>query len=393
MIVFEEIAVANGSAVLMMFFLLRCRCRSRETIHAEDRLYDAMAVVNLLGAIFETVSFLVDGRNIIGGRVINIITTSLCFIGTVSIGFLWCLYVGLHIYRNYKRTMHKAKIIVIPWLIEVAAVICNLFAPGILFTVSQDNLYQRCEGALLGYVTLVIYFAYSVYLVYSSKRRGFNLNFFPVLYFIGPCLAGVIVQLFFYGVTTSWISVAIAMTFVQMQVYAGNLYTDELSGLYNRRFLNGILTRRNPLKEKSLYGIMMDMDDFKSVNDNYGHNAGDRAICAIGDILFESVPSDGVAIRFAGDEFIILLYGASENGVLSTMQEIKENISRFNQSASEPFTLSASMGYTKFVAADDDMESFMGRMDEKMYEAKRKYHQGRQTLPETVEAGKWLSKE
>ena len=268
MIVFEEIAVANGSTVLMMFFLLRCRRRSRETIHAEDKLYDAMAVVNLLGAIFETVSFLVDGRNITGGRVINIITTSLCFIGTVSIGFLWCLYVGLHIYRNYKRTMHKAKIIIIPWLIEVAAVICNLFVPGILFTVSQDNLYQRCEGALLGYVTLVIYFAYSIYLVYSSKRRGFNLNFFPVLYFIGPCLAGVIVQLFFYGVTTSWISVAIAMTFVQMQVYAGNLYTDELSGLYNRRFLNGILTRRNPLKEKSLYGIMMDMDDFKSVNDN-----------------------------------------------------------------------------------------------------------------------------
>ena len=385
MIVFEEIAVANGSTVLMMFFLLRCRRRSRETIHAEDKLYDAMAVVNLLGAIFETVSFLVDGRNIIGGRIINIITTSLCFIGTVSIGFLWCLYVGLHIYRNYKRTMHKARIIIIPWLIEVAAVICNLFVPGILFTVSQDNLYQRCEGAVLGYVTLVIYFAYSIYLVYSSKKHGFNLNFFPVLYFIGPCLAGVIVQLFFYGVTTSWISVAIAMTFVQMQVYAGNLYTDELSGLYNRRFLNGILNRRNPLKEKSLYGIMMDMDDFKSVNDNYGHNAGDRAICAIGDILFESVPSDGVAIRFAGDEFIILLYGASENGVLSTMQEIKDSISRFNQSDTEPFALSASMGYTMFTAKDD-MESFMGRMDEKMYEAKRKYHQGRQTLPKTVEA-------
>ena len=75
------------------------------------------------------------------------------------------------------------------------------------------------------------------------------------------------------------------------------------------------------------------------------------------------------------------------------MQEIKENILRFNQSGSEPFTLSASMGYTKFIAAEDDMESFMGRMDEKMYEAKRKYHQGRQKSPETVEAGKWLSKE
>lgn len=379
MVVLEEVFVANGIAVLMMFFLLRCRRRNREAIHTEDKLYDAMAVINLLGAVFETISFLVDGQDIVGGRVLNILSSSLSFIGTVTIGFLWCLYVELRIYRNYRRTMRKAKLVMIPWVVEVAAVVCNLFVSGILFTVSQDNVYQRSDGALLGYVTLVIYFVYSVYLVYSSKNRGINLNFFPVLFFVGPCLAGVLLQLFFYGITTSWVSVAVALTFVQMQQYAGNLYTDELSGLYNRRFLNGMLSRRDSADEKTLYGIMMDMDDFKGINDHFGHNAGDRAICAIGDILFKSVPSNGVAIRFAGDEFIVLLSGADESSVQETMQEIKRSISQFNQGGSEQFSLSASMGCTHF-GTEDNAESFMRRMDERMYEEKRKFHQRRQAM-------------
>lgn len=375
----KEILVANGMAVLMTIFLLLCRRKNRETIHIEDRLYDGMVVANLLGAVFETVSFLVDGQDIDGGRMINLLSNSLCFIGTVSIAFLWCLYVDVRVYRNYKRTMRRAKIVMLPWLAEVAAVICNLFVSGVLFTVSQDNVYQRSNGALIGYITLVLYFSYSIYLVYHSKNQGINLNFFPVLLFIGPCFAGVLIQLFCYGITTSWVSVAIALMFVQMQIYAGNLYTDELSGLYNRRYLNCILAKMEYSEEMSLYGIMMDMDNLKTINDNFGHSTGDRAICAIGDILFKSIPSNGAAIRFAGDEFIVLLSDADEDAVRSTIQEINCRISRFNESCTELFALSTSIGYARFNEGDD-AKSFMNHMDEKMYEEKQKYHRRRRPL-------------
>ncbi len=373
MVVLEEIFAANGIAVLMMLFLLRCRHKNRETIRIEDRLYDAMAVINLLGAVFETISFLVDGQDIAGGRALNILSSSLSFIGTVSIGFLWCLYVELRISRGSRQALHRTRLLVIPWAVEAAAVVCNLFVSGILFTVSPENVYHRSSGALLGYVTLAIYFIYSIYSVCRSKKQGNTLNFFPVLFFIGPCLAGVLLQFFFYGITASWVSVAIALTFVQMQLYAANLYTDELSGLYNRRYLNGILSKRDPSDENSLYGIMMDMDDFKSINDSFGHNAGDRAIRTVGEILFRSVPPSAVAIRFAGDEFIVLLPGADENEAQAAMHEIRSGISSFNRVGSEPFLLSASMGCARF-RAEDDVESFMRRMDERMYADKRKKH-------------------
>ena len=357
----------------MMWFLLLCRRKNRESLHVGDKIYDGMAIVNLLGALSETIAFLVDGKQFIGSRQINYISNSICFIGTVSIGLLWCLYVELYIYRNYKRIFKKVRLVMLPWAVEVIMVLCNLPGTGIMFKISEENIYQRATGALVGYISLIIYFAYSIYLVYQSRRQGINLNFFPVLYFIGPCFAGVLIQFLFYGITSSWVLVAVALLFVQMQSYAESLYMDELSGLYNRRYLNAILTEKKITSGKSLHGIMMDVNDFKYINDNFGHSMGDKAICTLGNILSRSIPDGGMAIRYAGDEFIVLLSGVDTESVLATMDEINHNLSLFNESRTEPFNLSVSMGYAEF-GAGDDTEAFLMHMDEKMYEEKRKYH-------------------
>ena len=365
--------MANGLTVLMMWFLLLCRRKNRESLQVGDKIYDGMAIVNLLGALSETIAFLVDGKQFMGSRQINYVSNSICFIGTVSIGLLWCLYVELRIYRNYKRIFKKAKPVMFPWVVEVIMVFCNLFGTEIMFKISEENIYQRAAGALIGYISLIIYFAYSIYLVHQSKKQGINLNFFPVIYFVGPCFAGVLIQFLFYGITSSWVLVAVALIFVQMQSYAENLYIDELSGLYNRRYLNAVLTERKITSRKSLHGIMMDVNDFKYINDNFGHSMGDKAICTLGNILFRSIPDGGMAIRYAGDEFIVLLSGVDTESVLVTMDEINHNLSQFNESKIEPFTLSVSMGYAEF-GEGDDTEAFLMHMDEKMYEEKRKYH-------------------
>lgn len=262
-IVLEEILMANGLTVLMMWFLLFCRRKNRESLHVGDKIYDGIAIVNLVGALSETIAFLVDGKQFTGSRQINYISNSICFIGTVSMGMLWCMYVELRIYRNYKRMVQKAGVEIFPWLVEVIMVLCNLFGTGIMFKISGENVYQRTAGVLVGYISLVIYFAYSIYLVYHSKKQGVNLNFFPVIYFVGPCFAGVVLQFLFYGITSSWVLVAVALIFVQMQSYAESLYMDELSGLYNRRYFNAVLAEKKIASHKSLYGIMMDVNDFK----------------------------------------------------------------------------------------------------------------------------------
>ena len=369
---FEEIFVANGFAILMMAFLLDCRHRNRESIHSDDKVYDLMAIITILGAVLETLSFWIDGKMFFGARILNHLTNSLCFIGTVGISFLWCIYVDLHIYKNHTRFRRYLKYVILPFIIELVAVLYNLAGNGFLFTISADNVYRRSFFSVLGYITIYIYFVYSIYLVYHSKEEGMNVDFFPIFYFVAPSIIGVAVQYFHYGITTSWISVALSLTFVQTQAYSENISTDSLSGLFNRRYLDCVLAKKELLEKKSIYGILMDINDFKCINDHYGHNVGDQVIRLMGHILSNTVPENAIAIRYAGDEFVVLIIDEDPNTVVETMHDISKGIDVFNHSGIQPFTMSVSMGHAKLDPTDT--EAFLREMDLRMYEEKRKYH-------------------
>lgn len=371
--IIEEIIIANGISILMMLFLLDCRRKNRESIRTEDKIYDNMAVITLAGSALETIAFLVDGQEFSTGIFLNYFTNSLCFLGTVSVGFLWCIYVELHIYKNFKRTFRRAKYLVVPWIIEVVMILVNIFGTNVLFHITEYNVYHRGTCVLVGYVSLMIYFFYSIFVVFHSEKQGINVTFFPVMYFVGPCIAGVLIQFFRYGITAAWLSVALALTFVQMQNYSENLLVDDLSGLYNRRYMNRVLKKYNVNRGKSLYGIMMDVNDFKKINDNFGHSTGDHAISVMGDILTRALPEGGLAMRFAGDEFIILLIDAEEEDAKQMVKNIHGTLASFNEGGTEQFELSVAAGYTQYTK-EDTTESFLKHMDESMYEMKREYH-------------------
>ena len=371
--VFEEIFMANGAAIIMMAFLLYCRRRNRESIHADDRIYDWMTLITLLGAVIDTLTFLVDGQSFVGARFLNYLTNSLVYMGTVVIGFLWCLYVDLHIYKNHARYRRNLRYVAIPLLFEFVCLLYNLCGNGIMFTISADNMYSRGFYSIIGYISVYLYLLYSIYLVYHSREEGVNLDFFPIFYFMGPCVLGIVIQFLRYGITSSWISVAISLTFVQMQVYSENISTDSLSGLYNRRYLDRVLANKERLSRFSVFGIMMDVNDFKQINDRYGHSMGDQAIRVMGNILSKALPDSGIPIRYAGDEFVALLICEDPNEVFATMTEINRRLDVFNRSGAEPFKISVSMGYAKLDPSDT--ETFLREMDERMYEEKRRYHQ------------------
>lgn len=373
MIDLKEIFAVNGISLLMMGFLLLCRRKNRGITRNKDRIYDGMILITMVGAVWETVSFLVDGQDIFAGRILNYLSNTINYASTVSIGLLWCLYVELHVYKDREEISKNIKLTIIPWAVEIVTLIINLFGTGLMFSVSEDNVYSREDGIIIGYITLVLYIAYSVYLVYSSKTQKLRLHFFPILNFVIPCFIGTVLQLFFYGVSTSFVSVSIALTLVQMQLYAENAYMDELSGLLNRRYLNGVLSKKEKT-EDSLHGIMMDVNDFKEINDTFGHNAGDRAVRWMGELLLKSVPKSAIVIRYSGDEFVALLPDIEEDGVRSVMDQINSNLDKFNSEGKEPFSLTVSMGYAKF-ELDDNQETFQRKMDDAMYKEKVVYHQ------------------
>ncbi len=103
---------------------------------------------------------------------------------------------------------------------------------------------------------------------------------------------------------------------------------DRLTGAYNRRFLDAFVKENIPkaLRANTPYSILMlDIDFFKEVNDNYGHDVGDRVIQELVKSIFENIRESDNVIRFGGEEFLVLLYNCKKEDALEVAKKIKDS--------------------------------------------------------------------
>ena len=176
-----------------------------------------------------------------------------------------------------------------------------------------------------------------------------------------------------YGIATGWFSVAIAILLVEIQLQKEESFVDELSGLYNRKYLEFFYKQIRVKKFAQVYGIMMDLNLFKQINDTYGHTVGDDAIRTVSTLLSHWVETPDTVIRFAGDEFIIVCVNKTQNEVTELMDHIRKKLSDYNRSGKKPYDLSFSMGYTKYSDEYKKLDEFLRDMDKMMYEDKEEF--------------------
>ena len=142
---------------------------------------------------------------------------------------------------------------------------------------------------------------------------------------------------------------------------------DPLTGMYNRSGFEMWWHQHylsNDYRQASLF--MLDIDDFKVINDTYGHNAGDRALQRIAGILMDSVRYEHQVCRWGGDEFIGIIPGSADSAG-SRLQKITEEIREAGDRLGIP--MGCSVGYTDIHAVPDvlDIESLVNLADRAMY--------------------------
>ncbi len=149
---------------------------------------------------------------------------------------------------------------------------------------------------------------------------------------------------------------------------------DQLTGLYMRRRMKDILEDLlyNFNRYKKIFSIIMiDIDDFKVINDTYGHLAGDEVLKTIASVLKRYTRQSDISFRYGGDEFIVLLPETQLEDALVVAEKIRKKIAsvRFKKNGME-FTCSVSLGVTQ-VKEEDSVESIFERVDEALYMTKR----------------------
>ncbi len=153
--------------------------------------------------------------------------------------------------------------------------------------------------------------------------------------------------------------------------------TDPLTGLYNRRGLEPLLDQalaRASRTGEEISVLLIDIDYFKTVNDELGHAAGDRALQEVASALKNAIRPSDVAVRLGGDEFAVLLAGADATGAMVVCDRVRRTLARVNPLAPRPLTLSIGVAdlsvLDRPVAGPASRAAIMAAADAALYIAK-----------------------
>src|SRR3981189_240646 len=150
--------------------------------------------------------------------------------------------------------------------------------------------------------------------------------------------------------------------------------TDALTGLYNLRMFNEVWQRAHDAgeRERGVYALLLiDMDKLKDINDAFGHEAGNSAITLVAQCLQRSIRTTDYAARFGGDEFAVLLPGASPEIADAVVKRVRHNVYKTTLDLrSRMIRCSVSIGVVNYPKDGRDMRELLSIADRNMYRDK-----------------------
>lgn len=312
------------------------------------------------------------------------------FVGSIS-AFLWFLYFEAELDSKIVREKKVLCFSMFFILVNAVLLIVNIWT-GIIFDIKVDSLVNKNSNVVpimqRGSAFIAIYICIYSYVLVSCIRcliRAFNPKYyvessrlmvyssFPLI----PLLAGAF-QYNYEKVPITICSLTLASLILYMVDVANQISQDSLTELNNRRNFMRVLQRSiNSLEDNAcLYLLMLDLDRFKSINDNYGHVEGDHALIMFSDVLKRSISTlnrRGILARYGGDEFIIMVLVDNDEDLEKFIGTIKTELENANQASGKAYRVETSIGYKKYDKSIN-IKELIESADQDLYNNKEKAH-------------------
>lgn len=362
--------VLYGYALLLLLFLWMDSRANKGLYTKTAALFRRIIWVTMLILVAEAVTFLVDQQPGRGMYWLNWISNSILFLIILAPLSLWLAYLDECILTDEREKKRKRIVYTAFNLIAAAIVVVNFFT-GILFTIGEGNAYLRGPAvpammALNG----ILFFGYLPTL--RNYRKFISGRIYELILVLGvlPFL-GATLQLLYYGTPLLWPMMALVALAAHFLVEKEEIRRDSLTGLLSRMQMEVraqyLIDRHQPF---SL--ILLDIDHFKSINDTYGHDEGDRALCVIANLLQKSIKQIDSAYRYAGDEFILIVESERPEAADRVVERLENNLEKHNRACQKPYALSFSCGivFSDTSSTQSVIELFT-KADERMYQNKK----------------------
>lgn len=367
---YQFIDINIYALLLLSVIYLSIRVRNRDFLQQHGLFILLMAGCAYMITV-ESLSWAFDGRYGWSIPAVANIFDGLLLMSAPVLPSIWISYIDYQVYRDYKRVLRLGKPYCIPLFISVAMVFTNPWT-GVVFSRNTQAYYQREMGAYLIFAMMYIQVFYGLYLLHKHGTVMERRTRWALTMFVVPPLIGGIIQTFTSHILFIWQGATLSILIIFFYIEMRTLQKDHLTGAYNRRQLDDIVSLR--IREKRSFSlIMIDLDDFKRVNDTYGHSEGDRALIKTVDLLQQSIRQGDYVTRFAGDEFVLIINSAEPNVVEKVKKRIDKAFNEYNTRNSVGYQIHFSMGTIMVPPGSvKSAEEILMAVDENMYAHKRR---------------------
>lgn len=368
----KEFLYQNGIyviSILVVGITLFSTYKNTKFRGSANKIFASLGLILLLTLFSELFGWVVDRSKVSMGAELNIIVNSIIYAITPFNTLFLTIYFNsiLFAYIKYSK---KWLVFLLPIVLNLVLILTNQIT-RYYFYVDENNVYHRGD---IYYVMIAISYTYIVFfLIYLLINRGRveRSDFVSFVSLLSFPILGSILQILNYGVAMTWPMFCITYLGIHLIIQQSVISKDYLTGLRNRGFLDQeleslICAAKN--RGGEFTGFMFDLDNFKYVNDVYGHDEGDSLLKEFSKLLLKTFRRNECVGRLGGDEFMVLIDNSDFVHVGDIEKRLRQNIEIFNLNNDKPWKIEVSCGVLRYaVDSSMDKQQYYASIDKLLY--------------------------
>ena len=363
----EVLQLSIYSVFILLFIVVNLR-REYHMLDIKVKIFKYMIYTVLLCIMMDILFISLDGTFYFYSRFVLVYGNAIQYVLTCLTVFLWYLYNEQYIFKDLSHFKKWLPFTSIPLMINMSL---SLLSPwlGFFYTITPENIYVRGDLFYIATLTTYFYAIFTVLIIHVYRNKMRKSDYAPLMFFILPPAFAGIFQTMNFGILLIGPALTFSLLVAFVYIQSKNMELDFLTGLYSRKELEYYVDLLNKRKnsKKQYGGLMIDIDNFKSINDVYGHDAGDRVLREVSDAFQKCFRNTDFVARIGGDEFVAICEIQSYSDLEIIVKRARNQVDMINTFSRFPFLISVSIGFDCWDLKKVAKDEFMIHIDKKMY--------------------------
>ena len=364
---------------IILFVMMLSRELGSVGRQAKQLIFINITIAHILYFISDIAWSLVEGGYIektrLSSSIVNLTNAVLLSVICSS----WFVYVELSQGEKYTNKTKNRILVLVPSMVSSFVVlVLFVFFPSVMLD-GQNNVTTAYNLAFLVVPDSYVVVSSVRGFIRALRKENYAVRFQYLVFAIYPVVITLfgVVQTVMNGIPAFCFGCAIMMVYVYILSLNNQVSLDELTRLNNRTQLKKYVISESSKQgndKTTRYILMIDLNKFKQINDQYGHVEGDFALKRTADALKTACSNNTLKTfiaRYGGDEFIIVTKTDNEELIKELCASIKDTLTRLNNEAGAKYELSASIGYSCYTGDIFAFQAALTKADEALYEEKK----------------------